>query len=103
MRINDVRGWPPSKYDSAVQAHETCGNDRPEVFTLKAATFINGHTGESPGGTLLLTVVDSRTGEECTARLRIVDSDLGRRMAHVLGISKGIPLMQAGSLEISDN
>jgi hypothetical protein len=100
MRVREVSGWPPSKYDSAAKPREDCGNEEPQAFVLKSACYVNGHTPQSPDGVLLMVVVDSRTGEECTARLRISDPELGRKMAEVLAVCKGLPLAQAGNLKL---
>jgi hypothetical protein len=100
MRVHEVKGWPPSKYDSAAKSKEDCGNEQPEAFVLKSACFINGRNPRTQGGVLLLVVVDSKTGEECTARLSVEDPELGRKMAEALTVCKGMPLTQAGNLNL---
>ena len=101
MRVCDVTDWPPSKFSSARVAKEDCPGDEPQEFILQSVCFINGRHTDHAEGDLVLVIQDARTGEECSARIRITDAELGRKLAQVLGSCKGLSLIQAGNLEVA--
>lgn len=99
MRIFDLAGWPPSRFQTAEAPPRLYSPRKPLALVVVSATFIQGYRR---GGDLLLLLECRDTGSCCSSRLKIQDPDVGRRAERALSLCRGLSLQQAGNREIPE-
>jgi hypothetical protein len=99
MRIRDLRSWPPSTFKSADQVNVDCPTADLDHLHITAAYYIPGRRKGMPGD-LVLVVKDWKSGEVCTARMRVDDPELGLKLETVLGRCRGVSLSQVGGIDL---
>lgn len=96
MKVQNLPGWPPKQFqctDDPSLPYETVNN---RGLVLESVTFVPGDARSNRPGDIVLTLVDSDRSEICTARLKIMDTELAQRVQAALTRCAGLTLNEAG-------
>lgn len=96
-------GWPPEDFQCSENSGIPAAKRKPEALRIEDAQYVGGHPGLKSAGDMLLTLVDRETEAVCTARWKIQDEEVARRIQATLMNCKGLTLAQAGLQEIPED
>ena len=97
MRIHDLAGWPPSRFQTAEAPSKKFVPDNPRTLKLRNVSYFPGYRRAGTAGDLLLVLDCRESGEVCTARLKVKSVDVAWRAEVILTACRGLSLIQAGN------